>query len=329
MATLTPYKQLTLAEVAKRTDPDGDSAVIAEVLAQDNDIINDGVWIEANMAFAHRFTKRLSLPTGQFRQLNAGVAASASQTVQVTENLGMLEDYSVVDQKIAEIHPGGVQACRSQEDMAFLQGLGQTFGSTVMYGNDLTEPEKFKGLAPRVATLNGENAWGGSGTGSDLTSIWIIQWGPGMAFYVYPRGSKAGIEKKDLGIQTRVIADTTSGVVSKQFQAYVTHFRLHAGLCVANDRCIQRICNIETSGSSNIFDPDLLIKALNRMPMKGKGAIIYVNETIQSQMDIAAMDKSNVWYAKTDAFGVPLTTFRGFPVRRVDQIINTEDALTA
>ena len=38
----------SLIDVAKRTDPDGAIASIAELLSQTNPILDDAVWVEAN-----------------------------------------------------------------------------------------------------------------------------------------------------------------------------------------------------------------------------------------------------------------------------------------
>jgi hypothetical protein len=91
-----------------------------------------------------------------------------------------------------------------------------------------------------------------------------------------------------------------------------------------------RIANIETAAGakSNIFDDDILIRALRRCPANAAGLVIYANRTVLTQMDIRSKDKSNVNYSIADIFGVPTTTFRGFPVRQVDAILDTESALT-
>jgi hypothetical protein len=79
-----------------------------------------------------------------------------------------------------------------------------------------------------------------------------------------------------------------------------------------------------TTGTTNIFDPKILVRAINHMPNNGKGAVIYVNETLKSQMDNDAMDKTNVYYTSEEAYGGPLTRFRGVPVKRIDKILDTE-----
>ena len=318
MSTITAYAQLTLLELAKRVDPKGNLAVIAEVLTRDNDILKDAPWVEANDTFGHKVVQRLSLPTGSWRKLNDGVSIEASMTKELYETIGMLETYSEVDKDLVEAAPDP-RSFRNSEAVAFLEGLSQTLASTIIYGNAGTDPEKFTGLAPRLDVLAATNVFGAGGSGGDTTSVFVVQWGENRVFLTYPKGSKTmGINHSDLGEQTK---QTSAG---KLFQIYRDHFQVKCGLVVKDERCIARIANCESSGSSNIFDEDLLIQALNQMPQRGSGAIIYANATLLSYMDIIAKDKANVLYGIQEIFGVPTTTFRGLPVHKVDAIVNTE-----
>jgi len=322
MATLNTYSQLTLLELANRMDPKGNMAIIAEVLSRDNEILQDAPWLEANDTFAHRIVQRLSLPSGSWRKLNSGVAAEASQTKPVTETIGMLETYSEADKDLVLAAPDP-RVFRNSEAVAFLEGLSQTLASTVIYGNAMVDPEKFTGLAPRLDALSQTNVYGAGGTGSDLTSLYGVQWGENRVFMVYPKGSKSGgITHTDLGEVTKV---DSSGYM---WQVYRDHFQVKCGLVVKDERCIFRIANCETSGTTNIIDVDLIIEALNRMPMSGKGCILYANATMKSYLDKLANDKSNVIYPVKDAFGVPVTSVRGCPVRKVDAILDTESQVS-
>lgn len=326
MATLNAYSQLTLVEVAKRIDPNGEQAAIAEVLAQENEILMDAPWVQANDTFSHKCTRRTSLPSGSWRQLNAGVAAEASRTVEVMETIGSLETYSENDKLLIDSFPDAKQA-RNDENQGFLEGLAQTLASAVIYGNTTTTPEKFDGLAVRMGALAAtQNVIGQGGSGGDTTSIFIVQWGINKVFMCYPKGSpNAGIEHRDLGEETKVASDGT------MHQVYRDWFGVRCGLVVKDSRCIARLANIESAGTANTVDEDNLIKLLNRMPGAGRGASIYVNETILSQMEIALKDKTNVNYVAGKGEGLagePVLYFRQSPVRRVDQIVNTETAVS-
>lgn len=317
---------LTLVELAKRKDPSGDLAVIAEVLNRDNEILTDAVWLEANDTYSHMITRRSYLPTGSFRKLNEGVALESSKTVQVSETIAMLETFSQCDAALADAAPSP-QAFRMSEATAFLEGLSQTMATKVIYGNSHTTPEEPTGLAPRLNDTDLPNVISAGGSGGDTTSLFMVQWGENKVNLRYPKGSpNFGVSHKDLGLK-EVDVSTTAGTHSLMM-AYRDHFKVNFGVCVHDNRCIARVANIEVSGTSNIFDPDDVIALINQMPGRGAGAVIYVNTDIFTQMDIQAMDKSNVLYSIGEAFGQPVVKFRGIPVRKVQAITSTETAVS-
>ncbi|MDD3545964.1 MAG: hypothetical protein PHG96_11505 [Kiritimatiellae bacterium] len=320
MSTLLSTRH-TLLDLANQIH-NGNILKVAEVLNETNEIFLDAVWVEANMEGGHKGNVRTSLPAGTWRKVNDGVAKEKSTTRMIIETIGELQSRSEVDKLLYDLAPNKA-AYRTNEDMAFLEGLGQTFADTFIYGDVVANPEQFNGLDLRIQSKTASNAVDGGGSGSDTTSIWVVQWGVNKVHFVYPRGSQIGIEMRDLGEQS-VDGETST----TKFQALVTLFTLRAGLFVHDDRCIQRICNIESAGSSNTFDENDLITALNRLPYGGVGATIYCNQTIKTQMDIRAKDKTNVNYTPGEAFGRPVTFFRGVPVRKVDAILDTETALS-
>jgi hypothetical protein len=59
MATLDAYSQLTLLELAKRTDPKGEAAKIAEIMSEANEILHDAQWGEANNVTSLSLTVKL------------------------------------------------------------------------------------------------------------------------------------------------------------------------------------------------------------------------------------------------------------------------------
>jgi len=323
MSVFNQHSQYTLVELAKRTN-NGNLLEIAEVLSITKEMFQDAVWIEANQTASHVGTKRTNLPSGTHRQANQGVASEASSTKQVAEPICRLEAHSRVDEAILDLAPDKAKA-RSQEDLAFVEGLGQTIETNMIYGDIDTNPEQIDGLATRYDATADANVIGASGTGSDTTSLWVIEWGPMKVHMIYPKGSKAGLQTEDMGKQ---LVTNDSG--STYFWAWFTKFVAWYGIYVHDDRCVQRIANIETSGTENKLDDDDIIEALNLLPQAGGGGstAIYVNRTLKTQLEILAKDKSNVNYTSDNAFGVPLTRFRGIPVRLCESIVNTETAIT-
>lgn len=335
MATLST-QALTLADWAKRIDPDGRVPVVAELLSQSNEILEDAVFMEGNLPTGHRSVIRTGLPTVYWRALNMGIPTSKSTTAQVDEACGMLEAYSEVDKDLAELN-GNTAAFRLSEDTAFLEAMNQTQSSTLFYGNPATDPKQFLGLAPRYSSLsagNAQNILSAGGAGSDNTSVFLVVWGDNTVFCPFPKGSKAGLIHEDLGLNT--VWDSAGA----RYQAYRTHYQWKNGLVVKDWRYVVRICNIDVSdligqtgtqastAATNIIK--LMARALYRIPNMAMGkAAFYMNRTVHSGLSLAALDKSQ-YVLKIEQgltqFGQPYSwlSFLGVPLRRVDTILNTE-----
>ncbi len=209
MATLAS-NALTLGDWAKRRDPDDRVATIIELLSQSNPILEDMLWTEGNLPTGHRTTVRTGLPDVAWRKLNYGVPQSKSTTVQVDDTCGMLEAFGQVDKDLAELN-GNTAAFRLTENMAFLESMNQELASTLIYGNSGTEPEAFTGLAPRYSSLSassGQNILSAGGAATN-TSIWLAGWGDQALTGIYPKGSTAGLQHVDLGLDTITVSVQT------------------------------------------------------------------------------------------------------------------------
>lgn len=316
----------TLANFAKRLDPDGKVDKIVEMMTETNDILKDMIWKEGNLVDGHKTTIRTGLPEVTWRKLNYGVQPSKSTTAQVRDTCGMLEAYAEVDKALAELN-GNSAAWRLSEDRAFLEAMNQEMATTLFYGDLAENPAAFLGLAPRYNKIStdstncGYNIIDAGGTSDALTSIWFVGWGDETAFGIFPKGSKAGFSHEDLGEQTG--EDANGG----RLQIYRSHYRWDCGLTVRDWRGIVRIANIDTDDLDNVDLITLLVKARNRLREKGglaRRVVIYCNETIHTALDLQAMNKTNVMLAMKEWEGEDVLTFRGAPLRRVDAIVNTE-----
>lgn len=332
MATLST-SAMTLADWAKRIDPDGRVPVVAELLSQSNEVLEDAVFMEGNLPTGHRVVIRTGLPTVYWRAINQGIPTSKSTTAQVDEACGMLEAYSEVDKDLAELN-GNTSQFRLSEDTAFLEAMNQTQAQTLFYGNPSTDPKQYLGLASRYSSTtagNGQNILKGGGSGSANTSIWLVVWGENTVFCPFPKGSKAGLIHEDLGLNT--VWDSNQG----RYQAYRTHYQWKNGLVVKDWRYVVRICNIDTTITNNNLAADLISlmsRALDRIPNFGMGRpVFYMNRTIYSILRLQALNKSNYALAVEKGlsqFGTAMNwlSFNGVPLRRVDQILNTESTIS-
>ena len=335
MATLST-SNLTLADWAKRSDPDGRVPIIAELLSQSNEILDDCVFKEGNLPTGERVVIRTGLPEVYWRALNQGIPSSKSTTAQIDEACGILEARSEVDKDLAMLN-GNTAQFRLSEDNAFLEAMNQTQASTMFYGNPGTDPKKFLGLAPRYSDLSGGNAQNimdAGGTGSDNTSIFLVVWGDNTVYCPFPKGSKAGLTHEDLGEQTVYNSDGT------RLQAFATRYQWKNGLVVKDWRYVVRIANIDISdlntqantqaASASTALVKMMAKALYRIPNMAMGrAAFYMNRTVHSGLSISALDKTQSVLAINEGltqFGSPQSylSFLGVPLRRVDSLVNTE-----
>lgn len=313
---------LTLVGRLNSINPDGSEAVVARVLDESNQIFNDAIWLEANGPTHHQITRDAALPTGTFRQFNEGVAQEEGKGVNVLETMSMLEAFSKPDKKLVDL-AGNPEQERMNRARRFIEGMGQNWAGKMIYGNASTAPSEFTGLTPRLNALAQANVVGGGGTGSDLTSIYGIQWNPAKAYMIHPKGHiSGGIVHDDQGVDR--IQDTSSN----DYMAYVDHFEINGGFSVEDELCIGRYCNIETSGSSNTFDEDFLITLIYQL--RFSIGVLYQNRTIMTQSHIKLKDKNNVNFTADNGEGLagtPVIRFMGWPMRLVEQILNTESVV--
>ena len=314
---------LTLADHARRTDPDGGIAQIVELLGETNEILEDMLWLEGNLPTGHRTTVRSGLPGVAWRKLNYGIQPTKSTTVQVDDTVGSLEAYSEVDRDLAVLN-GLSGDFRLSEASAFLEAMSREMAETLFYGDTDSEPEKFLGLSARYSSLsaeNGANVIDAGGEGADLSSLWVVTWGARTCHGIFPKGSTAGVSHQDLGEVT--LEDENGG----KYQGFRDHWQWKAGLSLRDWRYVVRVANVDVSDalSGTTGLDKLLIKALGRIPSLNAGkTAIYMNGDLKTALDVEASDNQNVNLRLDEFGGKPLTVFRGVPIRRVDAISSSE-----
>lgn len=318
----------TLADVAVRMSPDGKiDPNIVEMLNETNEVLDDMTVIEANGFTEHKTTVRSGLPTGTWRKLNYGVQPEKSRTVPVKDSMGMLETYAEVDKALADLN-GNSAAWRLSEDRAFIEGLNQNMASTLFYGDSSLDPEKFMGLTPRYNSLSAENAMNiidAGGTGSDNASIWLVVWGPNTCHSIYPKGSAAGLQSRDLG------EDTLLDAVGGRYQGYRTHYKWDLGFTLRDWRYVVRVANIDVSdltknAASGADLIDRMTEALELIPNIGMGRpCFYMPRRLRSflRRQIANKVAASTLTMETVA-GKKVVTFDGVPCRRTDALLLTE-----
>lgn len=330
-----------LIDLYKRQEGDNRQiATIIELLKENNAILDDAVAVECNMGTKHRTTVRTGLPAVTWGKFYQGISQSKSTTAQVDDTTGFVEQLSSIDTRLLDIS-GNRNAVRLTEAQASLEAISQEVASTLIYGNDGTDPTKFLGLAPRfndTTAVNGGQIVDAGGTGADNTSIWFVTWGDNQCHTLYPQGTMAGVSRKDKGEQRTLDASSNPYFVEEEL------FCQHMGLTVRDWRYVSRVANIDVSdlqaGSVDIYrfmrQAFWKIKQ-HRLP--GTRMAIYCNADVCEALDADSTPttstitagttrESYVRLRPTEVDGFEVMSYRGIPIRQVDAILNTEAQVT-
>ena len=324
MGTLTTG--MTLADLAKGMDPNGQPARIIELLNQKNDILEDIVWSECNNGTTNRSTQRTGLPTVAARLLNAGVQPGNTTTAQIDDATALFEAWSSVDAEIVRLGGQGVRLPRAK---AFMEAMKQKVVTTFFYGSAST-PGEFVGLAPRYSSTtagNGAHVLKAGGTGSDNASIWLIAHDTETICGLYPQNTQGGLDHKDLGEETE---NNAAGVTGALMRVFRDQWIWRAGVAVKDWRAAVRITNIDVSDLAGGTPADLIDymeQAEETLPNDVVGKrVFYMNRTIRRYLRKQARTDVTTGGGLTFANvgGMPITMFGTTPVRIVDALTNAE-----
>lgn len=326
----------TLYDVAGYLAKDTAPRVMIEALNKVNGFFDDITVIEANNGTSHDASVRSGLPSGTWRKFYEGVQPEKSAKVQVSDKAAQLTSYSEIDKALHDRQGANAKAWRTQEDAAFFEGLSQTMIDALFYGDKTVNTSQFNGLSARYSTLDttvpiSQNVLNAGGTGDDNTSIWIIQWSPQTVTMFYPAGTQAGLQVQDRGQQT--VLDANGG----RYEAYRTYFEWNNGLSVLDWRSAVRIANIDVSAltadaSAGADLVDLLDEAIGQLPtVSGVRTSIYMAKKTYQFLKKQVETRSKYQIKREDFYGngrkVP--TYEGYPIRIVEQLLLTEEAVTA
>lgn len=317
----------TLLDLAKAQDPDGTIATVVELLSQTNPILDQMTFVEGNLPTGHRTTVRTGIPKPTWRKMYQGVQPTKSLREQITDTCGMLEAYSEIDKAAADLN-GNTAAFRLSEDRPFIEGINIELASTLFYGDESINPERFTGLAPRYSELTGagnsDNVIDGGGTGSDNASIYLVVWGDQTCHGIIPKGSTAGLQFNDKGLVTVENAIDGNG---GRMEAYRSHYRLDAGLTLKDWRYVVRICNIDRSAlspdkSTGADLTSLMIEAIERIPALTMGQPAFYADrsiiTMMRQQQVKTIQGTTMTF--DNIAGRRVASFDGIPVHRTDAL---------
>jgi hypothetical protein len=310
--------QMTALEIARRANAP-DPFLIIELMRLTNEMLIDVPAYEANDATVNVALQRNIKPLGEHRIYNRGVGKAATQTKVVRDRIAMLAEYSDVDASMVD-HSGNKNSALMSESVAIIKGMGLTQSETLIYG-DGAKDDEFDGLMARRNRLGDPNVIDAGGTGSDLTSVYLVAVGKDLFHLIYPKGSTSvGVNREDRGLVDVKDAD------GKEYPAYRSYYTAQYGITVKVPDAVKRICNIPKDITGGDL-ADLIIEASYRLPQGASTYAMYSNVDVLIKLDKAARDKGNVVHTTTDPWGKQITSVRDIRCRRMDVITSAESAV--
>jgi hypothetical protein len=325
MATLNVVDSMTALEVARRSS-NPDAFTIIETMSMENTMLLELPAVQANDGAIHTSLQRRSYPGGQHRLYNQGVKTRASQTEPIHDRIAILESFSKVDVLLAA-HGGNPTALYNSEAMAFLMGMAIDQADDLIYGNSATDPREINGLATRYNALGEYCVDAGlSGTGDNLTSVYLVSAGVKACHLIYPAGSSSvGVSREDLGVETT--RDDEGG----EYRAHVDHFTAEYGISIEHPDAVIRIGNIPANMDAD--QRKILVEKILEMQLNlTKGVVntvMFCNKGIMYQIQRAARELQYVVFPETDPWGNQVMMVNGLRMRRMDAILMTESEITA
>lgn len=323
MATIEA-KAGTILDVTNSIGPDGNLLAVAETLYKEIPVLQDAVWTEANDTLQHRYARTAKLPTSEMIRFNKGVGSDLGYDSQHFTKLSGRGNRPYIDARVIESSPNPNETLAGVVRKTVM-GIGQDFASDMFYSDSTADPDKFDGIQKFVSSIGNLVIDAGHTSSTNNTSMYIVCWDlVNGAYMAYPRFSQAGIKFTDYG---KVRVTDANG---KAFEAYEHEVELTGGLCLANEKAVARIANIDVSSpSATSFDENDVILLLNRLPaMLRKNAVAYVSRNVMAAIQMRANAKSNVYYGSKEVFGQQLTTILGMPIRLDESISENEDVVS-
>jgi hypothetical protein len=282
---------LTLMDLKNRLEPgDGAIAGVAEVIAQENEILADIPWARGNLLTGDRHLIRVGKPTVTERKINEGVEASASKTEAHQDTCVELASRGAVDMKELKLAPDPAKFLLS-ENKPHIAVLGEYLAEALFYGKNAVG---IMGFASRYGTLTSPQVVNAGGTDGTLSSIYFVKWDSDEVTGIYPKNSTVGLEV--LTKENELVPDKNN----KQFRAHVSDFTWTVGLKVRDHRYVSRVCNIDMAALATtealrqkLFE--YMIIAKNKIHHVTQGRVVcYVSPDLFSWLEVAAFNKANL-----------------------------------
>lgn len=330
MAVL-PTTNLTLLDLAKLQDPDGNIAKVVEMQSRTEEFLLDMNFIQGNLDTGHRVTLRTGIPEATLRLFNEFVAPSNGTEAQATFETTQAETWLQADAELVKLAPSAEQFLASKS-IANLEGLARKIADTTLYGNHKTNPRECTGFMSYYndsTAESGDNLIKAGGSGSDNASIIYCGWGDETLTGIVPKRAPTGLQVQDFGEET---ATDSSGNLMRVRRMKMNQY---FGLANMDWRYSGRIANIDRSvlaaNPLTAYDlPDLMFSLLDRVKDSGMTrGVFYMDKTIREALRKQLANRTaNSTLQYENVGGIRTAMFQGKPVR-ITEALRINEATVA
>lgn len=333
----------TIADVGKLMDGDGKVNRVIEILTSTDSILDDIPWMPSSKMDSHVTTLRAGLPSPSKVGDYDFVKPTKGTTVQMPEQMGRLESWCEIDERLVQRAGEVGQELIVRENTAHMLGLKDELANELFKGNTASDPNGIDGFATRFSAKTGQpysdNVIDNAESASPLSSIWLVGWGPMTVSGVYPKNTPSGLQVDSYGIETvEGTHDNGANAASApgRMRAHRTRYSWNYGLSIMDWRYLVRIANVDQSPTLSTANAqslmDNLFMATERLGPMGTGggvrAAWYASRrTITRIRQSMSRLVSGSTLQMEDVGGKKVETFLGFPLRRVDKLAIAESAI--
>lgn len=338
MPSLT-QSTLSMVDNYKSTDGMGRYIDVIETMNDTSqDIMDDWSWMPCNSGTKHTRSIRTGLPSSSWGALYEGIPQSKADKQTVDDTTGFVRSLATVDKVQLDLYADNEVAIRAAEARAHIESMAQELVRSMFYYDPATNVRHPKGLGARF----GKKATSGAGaqiidaggTGSDNTSIWMVEWGYDGLSVIYPKGTVGGIQRENKGQQRVLDANGNPYYVEEEL------FSAHVGFSLGDWQRVSVIRNIDVSdlmaGNVDLYRwmrkayYKLKSRRVNKvMDQSAPGRLaVYANRDVLEALDAlgtnAGASDNFTRLRPMEIQGKEVLTYRGMPLRETDAILNTE-----
>lgn len=304
---------LTLLDVAKRTGNDATIGVIEEVTTYAPEVRSFPARPKAGTSY--KLFQRTGLPSGSFRDANAGTALVKSSSAQKLAEMFFFDCQLQLDEAVQKADTGELGDLLADETVAAVEGSMITLGNQVWYGANATD-KGFDGL--KNFLTDEVDAAGSGGAYSSAYLVWLDPSYKGVFFDVGNNGDMSFGEW-----QKQQITDPNDA--TKRYMAWVNNMSFYLGLNIGSDKSVWRAKKLTTAAP---LTDAIGAAVLAKVPMTRRANLRwFMNPTaalqLQKSRSSIGNQKSN---DKGDAWAPQPTELSGVPIILTDSLSATETA---